>query len=117
MCELLVKAVDANHPDPDTDHRGCYKRGDIVVVMPDGHQWGAGELDTNVFEVVKFPGMSVDDYLRMEQLEDLPNSAAMKIPALKRHIQEQPRNTAKRRRFAVDLNTQTILDKVKDNAA
>ena len=116
MCELLVKAVDANHPDPDTDHRGCYKRGDIVVVMSDGHQWGAGELDTNVFEIVKLPGIDANQLWRSEQTEDLTNSAAMKIPALKRHLQQQQRNTYRRRRFKVDLDTNLIIDKRVSNA-
>jgi len=116
MCEVLVKAVDANHPDPDTDHRGCYKRGDIVVVMSDGHQWGAGELDTNVFEIVKLPGIDANQLWRSEQTEDLTNSAAMKIPALKRHLQQQPRESYRRRRFAVDLDTNTIIDKRVSNA-
>lgn len=44
MAELLVKAVDATHPDPTTDARYCYKQGDVVGVAPDGWHWGALEL-------------------------------------------------------------------------
>lgn len=36
MAELLIKAVDATHPDAEKDARGCYKRGDIFAVYPDG---------------------------------------------------------------------------------
>jgi hypothetical protein len=43
MAELLVKAISNSHIDPTKDQRGCYKRGDVVVVMPDGHQWGKEE--------------------------------------------------------------------------
>lgn len=43
MAELLIKARDAEHPDPAKDRRGCFKRGDVVCVMPDGHEWGAKE--------------------------------------------------------------------------
>lgn len=43
MAEILVKAVDAVHPDPEKDRRGAYKKGDIVLAMPDGHVWGSGE--------------------------------------------------------------------------
>ena len=39
--DLLVK----NNP----NH---YDTGDIIYIAPDGHQWGGGELDTNVFTIV-----------------------------------------------------------------
>lgn len=42
MAELLVRTVDAAHADPAKD-RWCYKRGDAVLVMPDGHGWGRME--------------------------------------------------------------------------
>jgi hypothetical protein len=59
MAEILIKAVDAHHPDPAVDERGCYKRGYPVVVMPDGHQWGSAEgLPT--FYVIKLPTVTVE---------------------------------------------------------
>lgn len=58
MAELLIKAVSATHPDPVKQARGCYQQGDPVVVMPDGHEWGAAEgLPT--FWIVKAPGVTV----------------------------------------------------------
>lgn len=57
MAEVLIKAISASHSDPVKDLRGCYKRGDIVVIMPDGHSWGAMEGLPN-FVVVKIPGVS-----------------------------------------------------------
>lgn len=57
MAELLIKAVDATHDDPEKDQRGCYKRGDIVVVRPDGWGWGTQEVippaSGGLFVVVK----------------------------------------------------------------
>jgi hypothetical protein len=51
MCEILVKATDA-HGD------GTFKRGFPVVVVPDGHTWGAREgLPT--FYVIKIPTLPV----------------------------------------------------------
>ena len=59
MAEALVVAQDATHPDPIIDLAGCYKRGDIVLVKPDGHPWGALErLPT--FWIVKVPGATVE---------------------------------------------------------
>lgn len=57
-CELLVKAVDAVHSEPGKDARGSYKRGMVVVAMPDGHQWGARE-SLPTFVVIKLPGITV----------------------------------------------------------
>lgn len=44
MAELLIKAIDATHSNPDKDAKGCYKRGDIVLIRPNGHTWGSKEL-------------------------------------------------------------------------
>jgi hypothetical protein len=58
MAELLIKAIDASNPDPSKDESGCYKKGDIVHVSDDGHEWGSQEgLPT--FVVVKCPGVPV----------------------------------------------------------
>lgn len=43
MAEILVRAFDSTHADPKIDLAGCYKRGDLVVVADDGHEWGASE--------------------------------------------------------------------------
>lgn len=60
MAELLVKASNAVHVDPNADRQGCYKRGYPVLVMPDGWQWGAQEQLPN-FVVFKFPLIAVDN--------------------------------------------------------
>ncbi len=71
MCELLVKARNAQHDDPEKDRRGCYKVGHIVCVMDDGHEWGREETLPN-FVVIKIPGLSasvVQDLIE-PQMED-----------------------------------------------
>lgn len=59
MAQILVKAVDATHPDPEKDRRGCYKRGMPVVVMPDTHTWGREE-GLPKFVIIKIPGVPAD---------------------------------------------------------
>lgn len=59
MAEILVKAISVAHSDPTKDQRGCYKRGMPVVVMEDGHPWGAEE-QLPKFVVLKIPLISVD---------------------------------------------------------
>lgn len=54
MPVILVKAINAHHDDPEKD-RGCYKRGDPVVVMPDDHVWGNAEQPP-MFQHVKVEG-------------------------------------------------------------
>ena len=59
MAEILFMAIDRTHADPAKDAEGCYKRGDPVVVMLDGHEWGKEErLPT--FYLVKIPGLAVE---------------------------------------------------------
>lgn len=59
MAELLVKAVSATHWNLDKETRGCWKRGDPVVVMPDGHIWGSLE-GLPRFVLIKVPGIGVE---------------------------------------------------------
>lgn len=61
MAEILVMARDNSHPDPKRDP-ACYKKGDPVVVMPDGHPWGREELNTKIFNIIKVPGAAVEDF-------------------------------------------------------
>lgn len=57
MAELLVMAVNRTHNDPAKEARGCYKRGDVVLVMENGHPWGSSELKAPInggqFVVIK----------------------------------------------------------------
>jgi hypothetical protein len=59
VAELLIKAVSATHADATKGERGCYKRGDPVLVMPDGHAWGSREAMPR-FVILKVPGISAE---------------------------------------------------------
>lgn len=61
MAEILIRAIDNVNPDSEMD-KGCYKRGHPVVVMPDGHKWGPGEVPPD-FYILKITGLTVDDAL------------------------------------------------------
>jgi hypothetical protein len=56
VAEFLVKAVSVTHTNPVKDKRGCWKRGDVVNAMPDGHVWGKKE-GLPKFLIVKIPGL------------------------------------------------------------
>lgn len=56
MAELLIKAISHIHPDSEKNITGAYKKGDIVVIMPDGHVWGAKEGPPK-FVLAKVPGL------------------------------------------------------------
>lgn len=60
MAEILVKAQDATHANSDKDRRGCYKRGDPVVVKPDGWEWGKLEGPPG-FVVIRVLNLSVEE--------------------------------------------------------
>ena len=63
MAEILVKAADAVNSDPELD-RLSYKRGDPVVIRPDGHNWASGSLDLNVFYIIKIPGVDPEQLVK-----------------------------------------------------
>jgi len=76
MAELLIKAIDSIHSDPIKDARGSYKRGDVVVVMPNDHLWGREEHPNTTtysparFFILKIPEMSVEQmnkYIQVQQ--------------------------------------------------
>ena len=115
MCELLVKAVDANHPDPVINLAGCYKRGDVVAIRENGFQWGSGELDTNMFSIISMPDKSVGEMKHMLYSNDkpIPKTAALKIPALRKLVSQGMRDTINRKRFSIDITTQQITDKAR----
>ena len=74
MAEILVKAIDHMHPDPDIDRRGAYKKGMPVVVFEDNHSWGAEECLPK-FVLIKIPGVfaaTVKKYIKPE-LSDTPD--------------------------------------------
>lgn len=66
MAEFLIYAKSNTHSDKEKEAAGCYQRGDIVVVMPDGHPWGAQETLPTFF-VLKIPGL---DYLKARQFTE-----------------------------------------------
>lgn len=61
MAELLIRAANnaTAHTNATLELSGAYKRGDIVVVKPDGWLWGSAE-GPPVFVKVKIPGLAVN---------------------------------------------------------
>lgn len=68
MAEILIHAIDHTHDDPDTDRRGCHKKGDIANIKSDGWSahpnWAQTQYPhsrSGLFVLVKVPGLSVED--------------------------------------------------------
>jgi len=73
MAEFLIKAADSTHPDPEKNDRGCYKRGDIVEVRPDGATYGRLEGLPN-FLKVKVTGLDYEKartYMSQQVMGDI----------------------------------------------
>lgn len=60
MAELLIIAYDTPHPDPITDTKR-YKAGDVVIVQPDGFEWGVQERINPLFRILKLPNVPVPE--------------------------------------------------------
>ena len=112
---LLVKAVGSTHPDPVINLAGCYKQGDVVVIQDDDFTWGIGELDTDVFAIIKMTGVAKEamSYLLSSNDESLAKTAANKFPRLLNITSAVQRKTVRRRRYSIDLDTQLITDKAR----
>lgn len=105
MAEILIKAFDATNADPVKDRCGCYKAGMPVVVMPDGHKWGAKELPPR-FYLIKVPGITIDNVEKFisPEFEALPDVEGKPV-------------VYRRRKWQVRVSDlpQGVKDKFRDN--
>jgi hypothetical protein len=64
VCELLVRVTDkpVDHPH---HHRTRAHRGDVVVAVPDGHDWTEVEKAHPEWVILSVPGMSVEEGERL----------------------------------------------------
>jgi len=46
LYEALIKIGDNYHSDPLEDARGSYKHGDVIVILPKGHDWSKTERES-----------------------------------------------------------------------
>ena len=69
--ELLVKACDATHKNEVKDLRGCYKKGYVVVIKPDGWKWGKEELNKEKFYVVRIKDANPEDLQHLIQFHEI----------------------------------------------
>jgi len=71
MAELLIKAVDAVHPDEVKDLRGCYKKGYVVVIKPDNWSWGKEELNKEKFYILRVKDAKIEDLRYLMQTHEI----------------------------------------------
>lgn len=120
MCEILVFARNNTNPDPEKDRRGCYKRGDPVLVFEDGHTWGREESkqqwisegnpantwpNEGKFLLFKLPGIPAEKALEMmsEQMEDDSGTPTFSPVPLAEPLPQ----TYRRRRWWLDIDSLT----------
>ena len=78
MAEMLVRIADKSSDDP---HKNAQltKRGDVIVIQPDGWNWSAAER-TDPWVIVKVPGALVADLAEFVQEESFAAKGATKMP-------------------------------------
>lgn len=74
MSELLVRVVDKINEDPLLNSK-CTKRGDVIVVCPDGWEWSVEERSNPNWRIIKMPDMNMDEASRLlaPELDTDPN--------------------------------------------
>ena len=118
MAEALIMARDNvnNSLSPEDQIKALHKKGDIIVVKPDGWQWGGAERDVRKFIIVNVP----DSYLNNgyeaamdEQIHERQSIAMRRVKRLSRMASEvQRRESLMRHRYAIDtLNQNQLVDK------
>jgi hypothetical protein len=60
MSELLVRIVDKINPDFYLNTK-CTKRGDVIVVRPDGWAWGSEELTNPQWTILRLPNVPLTE--------------------------------------------------------
>ena len=113
MARLLIKAVDSVHPDPSA----VYARGDVVVVMEDGHEWGGmeGLPDFLRLDVV---GIPASDLLYLTDPQEAQQNESISLATRKinrmflllSRNQDKTKNVKNRRRFKVDTESISFAD-------
>jgi hypothetical protein len=70
MAELYLRVVDKVNATSAQLDAQCMKRGDVVVICPDGWNWGIEELKSPNHRIIKMPGVPVEklDYLLAPEL-------------------------------------------------
>ena len=70
MAEILIKAIDQIHSEPEKDLASCAKRGDPIIVKADNWPWGIEEKrppsQAGKFIILKLPGIEpslVEEYI------------------------------------------------------
>ena len=71
MAELLIKACDAIHQDEVKDLQGCYKKGYVVVIKPDGWKWGKEELNKEKFYIIRVKDAKPEDLQYLTQSHEI----------------------------------------------
>jgi len=68
LYDVLIKLGDNHSLDSEEDARACYKHGDIVVVRPAGHLWGAEERKRFLIIQVYLTGTEVQEITRPKKI-------------------------------------------------
>jgi len=98
MAELLIMAVDITNPNTAKSTRGCYKRGDVVGVAPDGWNWASGEGRP------RFYILKITDVTRAQVYNWVLNNWDTVLDCVDLDVDRNPMNYKRRRRVRFDLD-------------
>lgn len=103
MAEICIMIVNRVNDDPKVDAQ-CFKRGDVVEVLPDGSDWGSSVRKLSIFRIIKLPNVSV---------EEARAFLAPELPA----DPEAPKDMLQRRAFRLDLDNPIVPQALRDYLA
>ena len=106
MARLLIKADNSTNP----DQSAVYARGDVVVVMEDGHEWGGMEGLPNFLQL-DIPSLLGSDLVYLTEPHYLQPNESISLATRKirrmflRVSKNKDRESKNRRQFNIDLDS------------
>jgi len=82
-----------------------YTTNDVVYIAPDDHEWGRGELDTDVFTIVKNVELTEDEINRLKMVDFqmvFPKTALKMLNQRSRLVRLDNIEHVRRRRYYYD---------------
>lgn len=100
MAELLIRVIDKIGADPYQDAQ-LTKRGDVIVVCPDGWPWSEEERTNPMWRILAVPDLSISE-------------ASILLAPERDTDPRHPSRVLQRRAFHLDLDGPTFLPLQKD---
>ena len=109
MARLYVILVDVSHPDPLMD-ADCNKRGDVIAVVEDTHQFSPSEMANREYRIVEVPSVRADALTHLIEREQADPRVTRLIQAQGRKLNVDALASLGRRPYSrLEIDSATVV--------